>query len=503
MKTYLIYIAALVISLSSCNSTKWASADSYTDDLYYSSKDKPLAVSDEYIPVSLEKEVKRENRKEVNSMQSKYLRENPNYSMEQVTSDFSDIQSSYSQLLANDSISDIDTVLYYNDETGYWVDGFEGSTMDLDYATRIIRFHGPFAGVPYWSPLYTDVLFFNTWDWNVYVDNNYAYAFPSYTNSLYWNSSFRYGFGYRNMGFSMGYGWGYPGYGYGYPGYGWGYPGYGYGYPGYGWGYPGYGWGYPGYGCGYPGYGPGHPGHPIHPGYPSDNYYYGARVTNPTTGRMNAKQNSIANGPRTANVTSLKGVSSTRTTTTISPDNNLKIKKGSTTYTRVSRSNQAQSTGDKKSVSNRPGSSSNGSVNVRTTRKSYSSYSSSTSTKRPTFNRSTSSRSTGTTRKSNSSSSSRSNSIYSAPRRSSSTSARSSQTSSRSTYKTGSSKSSTSSPSRSSGSSSTKSSYSTPSRSSRSSGSSYSPSGSSSGSSGSSKSSSSSSNSTRSSRGSR
>ena len=492
MKTYYIYLAILALSITSCNSTKWASTDSYSDDLYFNANDKPSTVSNNYIPAFSDKQIKKENRKEVNSMYGSYQRENPNYSMEQVTSDFSDIQNSYTQLLSNDSISDIDTVFYYNDETGYWVDGFDGSAMDLDYATRMIRFHGPFTGIPYWSPLYTDVVYSNSWDWNIYVDGNYAYAFPTYSNPYYWNSGYRYG--HSRMNFNMSFGWG------GYYGYGWGYPGYGWGgYPGYGWGYPGYGWGYPGYGCGYPGYGP---GYPVHPGYPSDeNYYYGSRVTNPTTGRMNAKDEYVRN-PRSANATMLKSASSTRTTKSISSDNNMVINRGDKTYTRVSRNNQAQPNGDKKSVSNsRNGNSTNGSVNVRTTRKSYSSYSKSTSTKRPTFNRPTTSRSSTSTVNSNSSSGTRSRTIYSAPRRSSSSSSRSSQTrsSSNSTYRKGSSKSSSYSPSRSS---STKSSYSsTPSSSSRSSGSSYSSSGSSSRSSGSS--SSRSSGSSRSTRGSR
>ena len=460
MKNIFIYIAILSLGLVSCNSTKWANADAYPDDLYYNPNDKPLTVSDEFIPAFSDKELKKENNKDVRSKQSEYQSDNPNYAIEQVTADLMGTQQSYADLLTNDSISDVDSVLYYNDETGYWVNGFNGSQMDLDYATRLIKFHGPFIGVPYWSPLYTDVLFANSWDWNVYVDNNYVYAFPSYTSPFYWSSGFYMGFGY---------GWGRPWYNPWYdPWYSPWYPPY-YGY------YPPYYGYYPPY-CG-PGYG--YP--PVYgPGYPSDDYYYGPRQGVPGTGRTSARGETTLSSPRSGIVTNDQA-SSVRTTRTVLSNNNLQIKNGNTSYTRVARSNQTP-----QDVVKKPGSSNSrqgaASGEVRTTRRSYSSYSTSRSAKRSTFNRSTSSytRPSTVSPKSRTATRPASGRVSSAPRRSSYSSYRPrtntvrTKSTSRPTYRTGSSKSSSYSPSTYSSGSSRSRSFSTPSRSSRSSGSSFS-----------------------------
>ena len=119
----------------------------------------------------------------------------------------------------------------YDGLDGEWVNGFDGSEDDYEYATRIIRFRNPRYAISISSPLYWDVVYgLNSWDWNVYTDGLYAYAFPTFTNRLWWD--WRYN----------SYGWG------GYPYYGWGWnswygPGWGFGWS-VGWGgwYGGY-WG--------------------------------------------------------------------------------------------------------------------------------------------------------------------------------------------------------------------------------------------------------------------
>lgn len=133
------------------------------------------------------------------------------------------------------------------DLDGEWVNGeFEGSQDDYDYAERIIRFRNPRFAISISSPLYWDVVYgSNSWDWNIYTDGMYAYAFPTFSNPMW--SNWRYGsYGY---GWNNGWGWNRPYYGWGYPGYyGWGggYWGGWYGGGGY-WGhhhhYPSYGWG--------------------------------------------------------------------------------------------------------------------------------------------------------------------------------------------------------------------------------------------------------------------
>ena len=83
--------------------------------------------------------------------------------------------------------ADEDTLDVYEDE-GEWVNGFEGTQEDYEYATRLIRFRSPRVAVPVSSPLYWDIVY--TWplsDWNVYTDGFYAYAFPTYHNAAWWS----------------------------------------------------------------------------------------------------------------------------------------------------------------------------------------------------------------------------------------------------------------------------------------------------------------------------
>ena len=81
-------------------------------------------------------------------------------------------------------------------ERGEWVNGFQGTDMDYEYAMRLVRFKNPRYMVPVSSPLYWDVVSgsFYSWDWNVYDDGMYAYVFPTYTNRLWmdWRFSPRY-----------------------------------------------------------------------------------------------------------------------------------------------------------------------------------------------------------------------------------------------------------------------------------------------------------------------
>ena len=101
-----------------------------------------------------------------------------------------------------------------SDLPGHWVNEFNGSQEDYEYAVRLIRFRDPAYAIPVSSPLYWDLVYgigpFPSWDWNIYDDGMYAYVFPSYTNSLwwdwrydpwwrwnrwYWNDPFYYGWG--------------------------------------------------------------------------------------------------------------------------------------------------------------------------------------------------------------------------------------------------------------------------------------------------------------------
>lgn len=128
------------------------------------------------------------------------------------------------------------------DLDGEWVNGFSGSEDDYEYATRIIRFRNPRYAISISSPFYWDVVYgLNSWDWNVYTDGFYAYAFPTFSNRLWWD--WRYG--------SYGWGWGYPYYGFGWNS--WYGPSWSFGWGGWYGGWSGW-WGHHHY---YPGYYPG------------------------------------------------------------------------------------------------------------------------------------------------------------------------------------------------------------------------------------------------------
>lgn len=70
-----------------------------------------------------------------------------------------------------------------------WVNGFDGSESDYEYAMRIVRFRNPRYAIPVSSPLYWDVVYggalWPSWEWNIYDDGMYAYVFPTSSNWYY------------------------------------------------------------------------------------------------------------------------------------------------------------------------------------------------------------------------------------------------------------------------------------------------------------------------------
>lgn len=92
-------------------------------------------------------------------------------------------------------------------ERGEWVNGFEGTQDDYEYAMRIVRFRSPRYAIPVSSPLYWDVVYgaYPSWQWNVYDDGLYAYVFPTYTNPLWWD--WRWSWGVSGPYWGFGWGW--------------------------------------------------------------------------------------------------------------------------------------------------------------------------------------------------------------------------------------------------------------------------------------------------------
>ena len=109
-----------------------------------------------------------------------------------------------------------DDTLYIKEKSrpdldGEWVNGeFNGSQDDYEYAERIIRFRNPRFAVSISSPFYWDIVYgSNSWDWNVYTDGLYAYAFPTFSNPMWWD------WRYNSYGPGWGWGWSRPYYGWG------------------------------------------------------------------------------------------------------------------------------------------------------------------------------------------------------------------------------------------------------------------------------------------------
>ena len=152
-----------------------------------------------------------------------------------------------------------------SDLPGHWVNEFNGSQEDYEYAMRIVRFRNPRYAIPVSSPLYWDVVYgaLPSWGWNVYDDGLYAYVFPTYTNRLWWD--WRWSAGFYGPGWGFSWGWSSPWYYSGW--YSWYHPWAGPYWAGYWGGYWGPGWHHPYYAPYYGGWG----GHWAGPHYSYNN----------------------------------------------------------------------------------------------------------------------------------------------------------------------------------------------------------------------------------------
>lgn len=319
-------------------------------------------------------------------------------------------------------------------ERGEWVNGFEGSQNDYEYAMRIVRFRNPRYAIPVSSPLYWDVVYgaYPSWDWNVYDDGLYAYVFPTYTNRLWWDWRFNYPYG---GGWGMSWGWSSPWYynswyGPGYWGGGyWGWHHHNHYYPHYGWG-GGHWHGHGGWGSrprGYSDYRAGNYNGGIRPS--TSNGHRGSAIGrgNSTGGRYNSGTNSgrISRGSyvrnngqayRNRNTTTGRVInSSTNVGTSIRPNNS------GTRYDRGTSGNRGGTIGINRGEVRRPAGTYTRPKAYTGSRSSYSRPSSTRSSVSNTsrYNNSNNS-SRGTYRNSNSSSYNRSNSSTGSSRSSSS-----------------------------------------------------------------------------------
>lgn len=152
----------------------------------------------------------------------------------------------------NDSIAAAENI-----EEGYYLNDFNGSASDLEYAERIRRFHNPKYTIHISDPQYSDIYFLDDNYWNVYVDGSYAWITPTWTNlfwdnyfwrpysynSMYWRNSWYSPYSHYNSWYNDP--WSYGMYGNYYGGWGGYYGGYYPGYYGYGGSYYNNYWDYP------------------------------------------------------------------------------------------------------------------------------------------------------------------------------------------------------------------------------------------------------------------
>lgn len=320
-----------------------------------------------------------------------------------------------------------------------WINGFDGSDSDYEYAMRIIRFRNPRYAIPVSSPLYWDVVYGNTlwpsWEWNIYDDGFYAYAFPTESNWLYWDYLMGYPYGWHSWGSYWGYhNWHYAhhwGHHYGYH-YGWYDPWY---HGHYGWHHGPHHGHHPGF---YPGIGGGKPGWDGTKAYRNDRK---AIASSSRAGQRNdsGRHQVTGNSQRQSTgrvVTGRAGSNNrvsgnaTRSTQRTGSEEVLRRNTGSPATSRSSATESRSRSGYTRQSTSR--SSSNGT--------SYNRPSSTRSSSSSSVSRSSSSGSSRSSSYSNSSSSSSSRSNYSSSSRSSSYSSGSSSRSS-SSYSSGSSRS--------------------------------------------------------------
>lgn len=224
-------IGCVLLGTQGCANMSYISSGALTDDLYYSGSSQ--------LRTAQAQPAEQVQQSDVESYHNRASQYGGFYNQQQRDErDFSDIQQYYSQqgqqqTSANYAESYADTLALAQQPTddGYWVDGFWGSSYDQSYAERMIRFHGPFTSVTYYSPLFTSARY--SGDWNIYMDNGYAYFVPTWTNPYYNDFYYGLGFDWRRAHSRWSFGWHY-GYNYGWD-LAWGYdPWY------YGWSYPYY-----------------------------------------------------------------------------------------------------------------------------------------------------------------------------------------------------------------------------------------------------------------------
>ena len=83
----------------------------------------------------------------------------------EVITDYDAITNSYMSVIDNNQLREVDTVVYLNDQQGEYLNGFNGSREDFEYAERLRRYHGVRGAIFVGDPGYYDVYYMNNNDW--------------------------------------------------------------------------------------------------------------------------------------------------------------------------------------------------------------------------------------------------------------------------------------------------------------------------------------------------
>ncbi|BAX79021.1 hypothetical protein ALGA_0631 [Labilibaculum antarcticum] len=294
----------------------------YEDDLYYNPNEAPLLVQK---VEAKSPAVKKSNALAPANATQSSTKTIPNTGTEALEDrNFDALQQKYTDILNDESIGSVDTLIYEGD-SGYYLGEFTGSDRDQEEAQRLRDMYPQGFGYYDNSGYNTAMWLAGDSDWNVYVDGNNVWWTPTWTNYRFYNdynfSSTRYG---RTFAYNSPYG----NYGYNsYSGFNMGFGDSWYWDLNFGWGFSNH---Y--YGSYYPYYGHhGHHGYYGHNGYNNDNYasrYNGKRrsnnykagtVTNASaTGRTNATSASTRRS--SASSTKAGAVSTSRRTTSSTAD---------------------------------------------------------------------------------------------------------------------------------------------------------------------------------------
>lgn len=129
MKTYFKILLISALFATGC-SPSYMGTSLYDDDIYYDPSDAPLIVQKTESKTVIAK--KDNPLAPAQENQTKVVPETKSSIAPVDDRDFSEIQKQYAAILQNDSIGNVDTLVYQAEEAGYYYGGFTGSESDRE-----------------------------------------------------------------------------------------------------------------------------------------------------------------------------------------------------------------------------------------------------------------------------------------------------------------------------------------------------------------------------------